>query len=88
MIKLGSKVKDSITGVTGIAIARTEWLNGCARISIQPQELKDGKPVEVTCVDEPQIEVIEPDNPATKGRRTDTGGPQNDPQPRPSPTRS
>lgn len=87
MIKLGSKVRDKITGVAGIAIARTEWLNGCARITIQPQELKDGKPVDFTTVDEPQLEVLDADDPATLGRKTDTGGPQNDPTPRPAPVR-
>jgi len=58
-IKLGSKVKDKITGLVGIAMARTTWLHGCVRISIQPQELKDGKPIELYTIDEPQCEVIE-----------------------------
>lgn len=78
MIKLGTKVRDKVTGVTGIAIARTEWLNGCARIVVQPQEVKDGKPVESTCVDEPQIEVVDDDHVLTKGRVTNTGGPKDD----------
>ena len=46
MIKLGSKVRDSITGLEGIATARTEYLYGCVRITITPTELKDGKPVD------------------------------------------
>jgi hypothetical protein len=59
MVCLGDKVKDVVTGLAGIAVAKTHYLQGCARIGVQPQELKDGKPVEVYWVDEPQLEVIE-----------------------------
>ena len=58
MIKLGDRVKDSITGFKGIAIARSEWLNGCKRIEIQPEILKDGKIVEADWFDERQIVLI------------------------------
>ena len=54
-IKLGSKVTDSITGMAGIAIARTDWLYGCVRYGVQPEELKDGKPVEAQWFDEAQL---------------------------------
>jgi len=60
MIDLGSKVKDMITGFTGIAIARTEWLYGCTRIVIESQELKDGKPVAPSWFDEQRVEEITP----------------------------
>lgn len=59
LIRLGQKVKDSITGLEGIVIARTEWLHGCVRITIQPQEVKDGKPVDSYNFDEPQAIVLE-----------------------------
>jgi hypothetical protein len=52
MIKLGSKVRDVITGLEGIAICRAVWLNGCVRITVQPQETKDGKTVDSECFDE------------------------------------
>jgi hypothetical protein len=58
-IALGDKVKDPITGVCGIVIARTIWMYGCVRITVQPQELKDGRPVENCTIDEPQLEVVE-----------------------------
>lgn len=35
MIKLGSIVKDTITGFTGIAVARCEYLNGCVQYEVQ-----------------------------------------------------
>jgi hypothetical protein len=59
MVNLGDKVKDVVTGLTGIAVSKTHYLQGCARIAVQPQELKDGKPVEPSWFDEPQLEVIE-----------------------------
>ena len=59
MIQLGDKVKDTVSGATGIAIARTEWMHGCVRIFVQAQETKDGKPAETFSVDEPQLVVVE-----------------------------
>ena len=59
MVILGSKVRDVVSGVTGIAVARTHWLHSCERITIQPPMDKDGKPMDSYTVDEPQIEVIE-----------------------------
>lgn len=57
-ITLGRKVKDKITGVEGIAVARTEWMHGCVRIIVQPLELKDGRPVETCTFDEPDLDII------------------------------
>ena len=58
-ITLGSKCRDTISGFTGIVVAITNWLNGCQRITIQPQELKDGKPIESHTFDVQQVEVVE-----------------------------
>ena len=57
-ILIGDTVEDTITGLKGVVIARTEWLHGCVRMVIQPRELKDGKPVDTACVDEPQLKII------------------------------
>jgi len=60
-INLGDRVRDRISGIVGIAIARTEWLYGCVRISIQPEKAekdKPNKPAENFTVDEPQCEVL------------------------------
>lgn len=59
-VKLGDEVKDTITGLKGIAIGITVWLNGCVRIVIQPPEVKDGKPVDTYCCDVEQVEVTKP----------------------------
>lgn len=77
-INLGDKVKDSVTGFEGIAIARTEWLHGCFRILVQPQKLtKDGAPHESLNVDEPQLTVVGVKR-VKNGSRT-TGGPMPSP---------
>jgi len=80
MVILGSKVKDTLTGFSGIATARTEWLYGCARISIEPTELKDGKPIEAQWFDEQRVEVIKELAPTvSKDSSATSGGPQRDP---------
>jgi len=38
MIKLGDKVKDVVTGYTGIATAKTEYLNGCVQMTVTPKQ--------------------------------------------------
>jgi hypothetical protein len=60
-ITLGDKVKDTVTGFTGIAVARVNWLHGCDRIIIQPAGTdKDGKIFESQHFDEPQVIVLQP----------------------------
>lgn len=77
-IKLGDKVRDKITGLQGVAIARHDYLHGCTRWSLQPVELKDGKPVDCSTFDDPQLEVVEAGNvPAKTGR--EPGGPRDEP---------
>jgi hypothetical protein len=59
MIKLGAKVRDTITNFQGIAVARTEWLHGCIRITIQPPVRKDGTLPDPQSFDEPQVFAVE-----------------------------
>ncbi len=42
MIKLGDKVTDSISKITGIATARTIYLYGCERICVEFVDKKTG----------------------------------------------
>lgn len=85
MIKLRDKVRDTITGYTGIVIARTEWLNGCVRATIQAQELKDGKPIESQTFDVQQLEIVEQHPAAAEPKRT--GGPFPEPSRQADPVR-
>ncbi len=51
-VELGDKVKDKITGFIGIAVARTEFLNGCVQYTIVGKIGKDGKFPEEVNIDE------------------------------------
>ena len=57
-IELGSKVRDSISGLEGIATSRTEWLYGCVRVGVTPTELHEGKPVGELGFDEDQLALV------------------------------
>lgn len=90
-VKLGDLVRDAVSGYTGIVVCCSLWLNGCWRIIVQSQEMKDGKIVESVCFDDLQLEVIEAEKvpcsnrdliPSRLPRRTEaraeTGGPRED----------
>ena len=52
-IALGSTVKDRITGRTGVVMARTEHLTGCAHVAILATKVtKEGKVPEWEWIDE------------------------------------
>jgi hypothetical protein len=40
---LGTEYRDKVSGFVGIAVAVTEWLNGCVRVTLAPKVDKDGK---------------------------------------------
>ncbi len=75
--KLGCTARDTITGFEGIVIGVTEWLNGCVRYGIQPQELKDGKIIEANWFDSEQIELVKK---TKKKAAKPAGGPMPDPK--------
>lgn len=55
MVKLGEKVKDTVSGFTGIAVVKHEYLHGCFRFTIQPGIDKEGKHPDSCTFDEPQL---------------------------------
>lgn len=71
MVNLGDKVRCKVTGYTGICVARTDYISGCTRISVQAP-MKDDKVPEWVSLDEPMVEVLEAVIPQKK---TDRGGP-------------
>ena len=73
-VELGDEVKDTVSGFAGIAVARHTYLQGCARISVQPPVNKDGTLPEERSFDEPQLEVKKPK--VIKEGKRDTGGPE------------
>lgn len=86
-VELGDRVKDKITGLSGVAIGATDWLYGCRRITVQPETEKDGKPVDTFCVDEPQLRITKKavvgPNVQEKKPRKKRGGPRRDVSQRP-----
>lgn len=76
-IELGDLVKDNVTGFQGIAIGEHDWLHGCKRWSVQPQELKDGKPVEAGNFDDPQLSIVKKQVVPGKNKKEEQpGGPK------------
>lgn len=74
LIKLGQKINDPVSGVDGIALGRCTFLNGCARILLQPKLDKDGKKQRSIWFDEPQIKVVKERREVAQGSKK-TGGP-------------
>jgi len=56
-LKLGKEMKDKITGFTGIATSKHEYLTGCTQYALQPKTQKDGKLADVGYFDESRLEV-------------------------------
>jgi hypothetical protein len=73
MICLGDEAKDTVTGFSGVAVSRTEYLNGCTRVCLQPPIGKDGKLPTYEAFDEPQLRVLKVQK-VPRGP-TNTGGP-------------
>lgn len=72
-VQLGDEARDTVSGFSGVCVARTEWLNGCWRMTLQPKALdKDGKPCESQTFDDFQLEVTKPKSGAQSARRWST----------------
>lgn len=72
--ELGLEVEDIISGVKGIINARSQWINGCIRYSLQPKASKTdpSKMPEGYWLDEEQIKVL---NKHVVMKKRNTGGP-------------
>lgn len=58
-VKIGQRVRDSISGFEGIVVAKTSYLYGCERVGVAPEYLDDdGETISWHWFDEPQVEVI------------------------------
>ena len=80
MIKLGQKVKDSLTGFTGIVVSATEYLYGCRRLEVQPDKLnKDNTVAGSRWIDEPQLTLVGKKIHGNKPVAYDPGGGDNPP---------
>ncbi len=76
MVKLGKEYKDSITGYSGIAVARTIYLYGCVRVMLVPTKLKDDGDFLPDCwFDEPQLASVGSARAKKKKSSEGPGGP-------------
>src|SRR4051812_12054611 len=58
-IGLGDRVKDPITGFSGIITSISTFLHGCIRVGVAPEKLdKDGKPREDRYFDQSQLVLV------------------------------
>lgn len=57
-IKLGDKVKCKLTGFIGIAVSKTEFINGCVQWEVLPRVNKSNKIPEPLLIDEQSLEII------------------------------
>ena len=73
MIKLGTQVKDNVSGLIGTAVSRTEWLNGCVQYGIQPKIKKGATEIPTWNVDHSQLTPLKKQPVVVKRKRT--GGP-------------
>ena len=87
MIKLGDKVRDTITGFEGIATAHARYLTGCEQFIVQPRCVKTNKKLDTknypkgVWLDIDRLEVVK-EGAALVAVET-AGGPQTDaPAPR------
>ena len=55
-IALGARVRDTVTGFTGVVIGRCEYQHRTTELQVQPDVIIDGKPVEPTWIPEPRLE--------------------------------
>lgn len=77
-IKLGDKVREPISKISGIVVAMTQYLTGCERCSVQQEGINKitGKPYEWLSFDVPALELIVPKKIIRKP--TNNGGPKED----------
>ena len=74
-ISLGDRVKDKITGFTGIATAISDYIDGCQQVLINPPVKEDGSFVSGHWFDAERLAIV--DKGAVTIDAAQTGGPAN-----------
>ena len=57
----GYRVKDRVTGFTGLAMGEIFYLSGCVQILVAPPVGPDGKLPEAQWMDRQRLEIVNPD---------------------------
>lgn len=71
-VPLGTKLRDTITGYEGVAIAKTVYMNGCVQFHLKSNIIKDGKTAMAEPFDSQQLETVE--KPKKEIKKKPTGG--------------
>jgi len=72
-IQLGDKVRCKLSGFVGVAVARTEFINGCVQYNVLPKVKKTNEVIEDVSIDEGSLEVISKKTKPKK--KKENGGP-------------
>lgn len=76
MVQLGDKVKDKVTGVTGIVMTLSSHLTGCDTAWVQPGIITpEGKLSECLCFDITRLEILQARCVVIDTSRSKPGGP-------------
>lgn len=68
-INLGDKVKCKITGFTGIAVAKVEYINGCTQYAVLPKAKAGVAYPEDVGIDDTSLELVTKKKVVTKKAR-------------------
>lgn len=79
----GMRVLHVLTGIAGVVVCKTFWMNGCVRVTIQPMST-DGKAPDTITHDEAEFEVLDSE-PIKLPAHAPTGGGRRDPIGLPNP---
>lgn len=59
-VTLGLTYKDKVSGFVGVAVQKSEYLNGCVRFALEPKVDKDGKTADtIPTFDVQQLELVD-----------------------------
>ena len=72
---MGAEYRDKVTGYTGIATARWDFLGGCTRIHLRTKVKKDGTLPEPLAIPIERAELVKPVPKEEAVKPTKTGGP-------------
>lgn len=74
-IELGDTVKDITTGFKGVVMARSQWLYGCDRLTIQAKVTSDGRIPDMQSFDIGALVLVKKAKKTPKSTKKKKGGP-------------
>ncbi len=78
-VELGDKVKCKHSGFVGIAVSRTEFINGCIQYEVIPKVKKNNELVEGAAIDSQSLQVVTKAKKKVEVEEETNGGPMRSP---------